>query len=95
MMKVITEITGIVLITLGIIAVICGIVIGVGYGYILVGITADVLGSILLPRTINTYSIIAGGKVMIQGFLIMGAGEIILLVKDYFKHRMELAESED
>ena len=64
-MKVITEITGIVLITLGIVVVFCGVIIGVGYGYLLVGITADILGSILLPRTVNTYSIIAGGKVMI------------------------------
>ncbi len=94
-MKVITEITGIVLITLGIVVVICGIVIGVGYVYILVGIKTDVFASILLPRVINTYSIIAGGKVMIQGFLIMGAGEIILLVKDYCKHRLELTEPED
>ena len=93
-MKVINEITGIVLITLGIIVVICGIVIGIGYGYLLVGMSTDVLGS-LLTRKINTYSIIAGGKVMIQGFLIMGAGEFILLVKDYCKRRLELAEPEE
>lgn len=87
-MKALTEITGIILVALGIVVVISGIVIAVGFGYLLVGISMS-------TRTINTYSIIAGGKVMIQGFLIMGAGEMILLVKDYCKRHLEFAEPEE
>ena len=73
------KLIGNIIIILGIITLIAGIVIMLGLGSIFSGIKVTGAGQILVP-ILSIYTLATGSPIVLVSFLVMGFGELILLV---------------